>query len=234
MTGTRAAVFGVRPQTVRRGPDGKTDIYAWERALRRHGFDRIAGADEAGRGACAGPLVVGAVVLPEGKRGVVPGLADSKLLTESQRERVYHEVTRRAIDWTAVIVPPQVVDRIGLHVANLRAMRQAVSRLQPGFAVTDGFPVPGIPSPGLAMWKGDLVAACVAAASVIAKVTRDRMMGELDGIHPGYGFASHKGYCTPEHQEALERLGPCVEHRFSYANVRAAAGLGQTAGMEVI
>ena len=217
---TRDPVFGVRPQTVRRGADGRPDIYAYERALRRRGFATIAGTDEAGRGACAGPLVIGAVVLREGNR--VPGLTDSKLLTEAQRERVYGEVVKRAHAWTAVVVPAEEVDRNGLHVMNVRAMRQAVSRLQPGYVLTDGFPVKGLPAPGLAMWKGDLVAACVAAASIIAKVTRDRIMAGLDERFPGYGFGIHKGYCVPDHQIALDRHGPCAEHRFSYANVRAA------------
>ena len=199
-------------------------MWALERVLQNHGFPHVAGADEAGRGACAGPLVVAAVVLPAGRRGEVPGLADSKLLTESARERVYAEVVRRALAWEVVVVPPQVVDRQGLHVMNVRAMRQAVSRLAvvPSYVLTDGFPISGLPAPGLAVWKGDRVAACVAAASVVAKVTRDRLMTELDGQHPGYDFARHKGYATPEHTAALHALGPCPEHRFSYVNVRAA------------
>jgi ribonuclease HII len=104
-------------------------------------------------------------------------------------------------------------------------MRQAVSRLSvaPSYVLTDGFPIAGLPAPGLAVWKGDRVAACVAAASVVAKVTRDRMMAELDTRFPAYGFATHKGYSTPEHQEALRAHGPCPEHRFSYVNVRAAS-----------
>jgi ribonuclease HII len=199
-------------------------LWAFERVLQNHGFPHVAGADEAGRGACAGPLVVAAVVLPQGRRGEVPGLADSKLLTEKAREAAYDEVVRRALAWSVVVVPPQEVDRQGLHVMNVRAMRQAVWRLQvcPSYVLTDGFPISGMPAPALAVWKGDRVAACVAAASVVAKVTRDRMMAELDTRFPAYGFATHKGYSTPEHSAALQEHGPCSEHRFSYVNVRAA------------
>ena len=198
-------------------------LWAFERVLQRAGFRHVAGADEAGRGACAGPLVVAAVVLPEGRRGEVPGLADSKLLTAAARDRAYDEVLRRALAWSVVVVPPGEVDSRGLHVMNLEAMRTAVGRLDPApsYVLTDGFPVPGMPAPGLAVWKGDRVAACVAAASVVAKVTRDRLMADLHDRFPAYGFDVHKGYSTPEHQTALRAHGPCPEHRHSYANVRA-------------
>ena len=211
------------PKPVVRSEHG---LWAFERVLQNHGFPHVAGADEAGRGACAGPLVVAAVVLPTGRRGEVPGLADSKLLTEKARERAYEEVTRRALAWSVVVVPPQEVDRCGLHVMNVRAMRQAVSRLDPvpSYVLTDGFPIAGMPAPTLAVWKGDRVAACVAAASVVAKVTRDRIMADLHERFPAYDFAKHKGYNTAEHQAALVEHGPCVEHRWSYVNVRSAAG----------
>jgi ribonuclease HII len=165
-------------------------------------------------------------VLPPGQRGVVPGLADSKLLTPIARERVYAEVIARATTWSVVVIPPGEVDRRGLHVMNLGGMRRALANLavRPRFVLTDGFPVPGTGVPGLAVWKGDRVAACVAAASVLAKVTRDRLMAELHERYPAYGFDVHKGYCTPEHQDALQRHGPCPDHRFSYVNVAAAAG----------
>ncbi|HSK26739.1 MAG TPA: ribonuclease HII [Jiangellales bacterium] len=209
-----------RPATVRRD----AGLYGYERALARHGLAPVAGADEAGRGACAGPLVVAAAVLPPGRAGQVPGLADSKLLTPAVRERVYDEVVRRAEAWSVVVVPAAEVDRIGLHVANVEGMRRALARLPrpPAYVLTDGFPVTGLGVPGLAVWKGDRVAACIAAASVLAKVTRDRIMVEMDGCWPGYELATHKGYVTPEHQEALARLGPCPEHRRSYVNVRRA------------
>jgi ribonuclease HII len=215
-----AASESLRGVTVRRD----AGLYGYERALARRGLWPVAGADEAGRGACAGPLVVAAAVLPEGKRGQVPGLADSKLLTSAARERVYAQVVRRAVAWSAVVIPPGEVDRLGLHVCNVTGMRRALARLavRPSYVLTDGFPVPGLDVPGLAMWKGDRVAACIAAASVIAKVTRDRILTELHGQFPAYGFDEHKGYVTPEHQAALREHGPCPEHRFSYVNVRGA------------
>ncbi len=207
-------------------------IYALERALHRRGFAQVAGADEAGRGACAGPLVAGAVILPAGARGEIAGLTDSKLLTPAARDRIYAEVVRLAVAYTAVVVPAAQVDARGLHVCNLAAMRRALAGLgvRPSYVLTDGFPVDGLGTPGLAIWKGDQVAACVAAASVIAKVTRDRLMCELDQQFPEYGFAEHKGYSTAEHTAALHRLGPCPQHRFSYVNVASVAGAASRRG----
>jgi ribonuclease HII len=211
------------PRPVVRSENG---LWAFERVLQRSGFPLVAGADEAGRGACAGPLVAAAAVLPAGRRGEVPGLADSKLLTEPAREAAYDEVVRRALAWSVVVVPSREVDRCGLHVMNVRALRQAVLHLDPSpsYVLTDGFPVGGLPAPALAVWKGDRVAACVAAASVLAKVTRDRLMRELHERFPEYDFARHKGYVTPEHSAALAEHGPCPQHRHSYVNVRAASG----------
>ncbi|MBW3646289.1 MAG: ribonuclease HII [Actinobacteria bacterium] len=218
------------PRPVVRSENG---LWALERVLQRSGFPHVAGADEAGRGACAGPLVVAAVVLPAGRRGEVPGLADSKLLTAAAREAAYDEVVRRALCWSVVVVPSAEVDRCGLHVMNVRAMRQAVCRLapSPSYVLTDGFPIGGMPAPALAVWKGDRVAACVAAASVVAKVTRDRLMRELHECWPEYDFAQHKGYITPEHTAALAEHGPCPQHRFSYVNVRSC--MRQTESMQV-
>lgn len=201
-------------------------LWAFEAALRRRGFGVVAGADEAGRGACAGPLVTAACVLPEGRRGQVPELADSKLLTPAARERVYAEIMRRAQAWSVVVIPPGEVDAKGLHVCNVEGLRRAVAALQPApsYVLTDGFPVDGLGAPGLAVWKGDRVVACIAAASIIAKVTRDRIMTALHEKYPEYDFATHKGYVTARHAEALARYGPCPEHRFSYVNVVAALG----------
>lgn len=199
-------------------------LYGYERALRRHGLDPVAGVDEAGRGACAGPLVAAAVVLPAGDRGVVPGLADSKLLTARARERCYDEVMRRALAWSVVVVEPGECDRLGMHVANVEALRRALARLdvRPSYVLTDGFPVDGLEVPGLAVWKGDRVAACIAAASVLAKVTRDRIMCELHEVYPAYDFETHKGYITASHTDALERVGPSPVHRRCFVNVRRA------------
>jgi ribonuclease HII len=199
-------------------------LWEMERRLRRRGFGAIAGADEAGRGACAGPLVAAACVLPPGRRGRVPELADSKLLSPAARDRVYAEVVDRAVAWSVVVIPVEDLDARGMHVTNLEALRRAVCTLDPGpdYVLTDGFPVPGLARPNLAVWKGDRVAACVAAASVLAKVTRDRMMLELHERWPEYDFAGHKGYITDVHSAALERHGPCPEHRMRFINVARA------------
>ncbi|NUQ90472.1 MAG: ribonuclease HII [Glycomyces artemisiae] len=210
----------LRPDPSRMRRDG--DLYALEAALSRRGLGPVAGTDEAGRGACAGPLDVAAVILPPSAR--LEELNDSKLLTEAARERVFERLRRSRALIGVVSYSPQEIDRRGVGVCNLEGMRVAVARLpqRPGYTLTDGFPVPGLPG-SLGVVKGDRTAACVAAAGVVAKVTRDRIMAELDGRHPEYGFAIHKGYGTPAHEEAMRRFGPCGEHRFSYANVAALA-----------
>jgi ribonuclease HII len=212
-----------RGLTVRRD----AGLYGYERALRRAGIDPIAGVDEAGRGACAGPLVAGAAILPEGTRGVIPGLADSKLLTERARERCYRHIVQRASAWSIVVIEAEECDRLGMHVANVAALRRAVALLdqRPAYVLTDGFPVDGLEVPGLAVWKGDRVAACIAAASVLAKVTRDRIMCGLDADWPAYDFKTHKGYVTETHNAALREHGPAPVHRMRFVNVRRAAGL---------
>ncbi|MCW2793219.1 MAG: Ribonuclease [Nocardioides sp.] len=212
-----------RGSTVRRD----AGLYGYERTLRRHGIDPIAGVDEAGRGACAGPLVAGAAILPAGKAGIIPGLADSKLLTEKARERCYTQIVRRALAWSVVVISHDECDALGMHVANIEALRRAVALLDlpPSYVLTDGFPVDGLGVPGLAVWKGDRVAACIAAASVLAKVTRDRMMCELDREWPAYDFKTHKGYITDVHSAALLEHGPSPVHRMRFVNVRRAAGL---------
>jgi ribonuclease HII len=209
-----------RPLTVRRD----AGLYGYERALGRAGLAPIAGVDEAGRGACAGPLVAGAVILRPDRSGQIPGLADSKLLTAAARERCLDYIRRRAVAWSAVVVESTECDRLGMHVANVEALRRALARLEvrPAYALTDGFPVDGIGVPGLAVWKGDRVAACIAAASIVAKVTRDAIMTEMSSRFPQYDFDVHKGYCTAEHTAALERHGPCPEHRRRFINVRRA------------
>ncbi|NDU76003.1 ribonuclease HII [Actinomadura sp. DSM 109109] len=201
-------------------PRRDAGLFAYERALGHAGFSPVAGVDEAGRGACAGPMVVGAVIL-QGGRGKIDGLGDSKLLTPARRERLYAEITERAYAWSAIIIPCHDIDRLGLHRCNVTGMRRALAALdkRPAYVISDGFPVPGLDVPGLPMIKGDQVAACVAAASIIAKVTRDRIMVDLHERYPEYGFDVHKGYVTRAHSRALAAHGPCPEHRFSYVNV---------------
>lgn len=196
-------------------------IWALESSLQRRGFGLVAGLDEAGRGACAGPLVVGGCVLPPGPRGRIDELADSKLLTPATRERVYDRVLRRAIAWSVVVIPAAEIDRRGVHVCNVEGMRRALAALDctPDYALTDGFPITGLGVPSLAVWKGDRVSACIAAASVVAKVTRDRLMVDLHERYPVYDFATHKGYTTSGHSAALDRHGACAEHRASFVNV---------------
>src|SRR5687767_8631803 len=206
----RSAMSSPAPARLRRSllDDDRPDaLWEMERRLRRRGFEAVAGADEAGRGACAGPLVAAACVLPAGRR-----------------ERVYAEVVDRAVAWSVVVIPVEDLDARGMHVTNIEALRRAVCTLDPGpdYVLTDGFPVPGLARPNLAVWKGDRVAACVAAASVLAKVTRDRIMLDLHERWPEYDFAGHKGYITDVHTAALERHGPCPEHRMRFVNVRSA------------
>jgi ribonuclease HII len=218
------------PQPPRPG-DGR-DLYAYGLELEQAGVSPVAGADEAGRGACAGPLVAGAAVLPPRLR--LKGLGDSKLLTEKMRERLYAEIVAKAAAWAVAVVPAAEVDRIGVQEANYRALREAVAGLgvRPALALIDGFAVPALGAPGQAVVKGDRLVAAISAASILAKVTRDRLMTELDLVWPDYGFAAHKGYATAAHQQALDRLGPCPEHRLSYANVpgRAVGDNGAEAG----
>lgn len=200
-------------------------LWALQGALERRGLGPVVGVDEAGRGACAGPLVVAACALRPGDAARFPELTDSKLLTPAARDRVHDLVRARALAWAVVVIPPDEVDALGVHVANLESMRRAVTHLDlhPGYVLTDGFRVPGLTAPSLGVLKGDRVAACVAAASVLAKVTRDRIMEKLHAELPLYGFDVHKGYCTADHAAALREHGPSAEHRWSYANVAAAA-----------
>ncbi|MDN5724554.1 MAG: ribonuclease HII, partial [Propionibacteriales bacterium] len=153
-----------------------------------------------------------------------------KLMTAAARDRAYDEIIAKAEAWAVAIVEPDECDRLGMHVANIQALRRALFRLDTAaaYVLTDGFPVDGLGAPGLSVWKGDRVAACVAAASVMAKVTRDRIMVAADAVHPGYAFDVHKGYCTPLHQSRLDELGPCGIPRMRYENVRRAATVRST------
>ncbi|HEX9711586.1 MAG TPA: ribonuclease HII [Actinomycetota bacterium] len=195
-------------------PDGR-----FEQRLREAGFSLVAGVDEAGRGALAGPLVAAAVILPEGCS--IEGLTDSKLLTAAVRARLAVEIKARAVAISVVRVPNDSIDRRGLHRSNLRALREAAMRLRPmpEYLLIDGYPIAPPPFPSLSIKKGDLVSTAVAAASIIAKTTRDRMMRNLARRHPEYGFKQNKGYATPEHWRALRTHGPCAVHRLSFAGV---------------
>ena len=198
---------------------------ALEAAVSRRGLGPAAGVDEAGRGCCAGPLVVAACVLGDRLHPELADLDDSKKLSPATRERLHDAVMRRAVAMSVVVIDPEHIDARGIHRCNLEGMRRAVAGLDPspGFVFTDGFAVDGLGCQSTAVIGGDAVVASIAAASVLAKVTRDRIMVDLDSRYPGYGFASHKGYGTARHVRAIEELGPSDIHRMSYANVRRAA-----------
>jgi len=166
---------------------------------------------------------VAACVLKPTQLASLADLDDSKKLTERTREALYRSVTRYAHSWSAVIIEAAEIDRIGVHVANIEGMRRAVAALdvQPGYVLSDGFVVPGLTAPSLPVIGGDGAAACIAAASIIAKVTRDRIMVAMDDDLPGYDFAIHKGYSTALHMSRIDSAGPSPQHRMSYRNVAA-------------
>ena len=187
------------------------------------GITPLAGVDEAGRGACAGPLVIASVVLADPFAPELSKVRDSKDVSEAEREKLFDVVTGAALAVSVIIVSAAEVDQRGVHAANLDGMRRAVQGLAiaPGYVLTDGYAIEGLAIPNVAVWKGDQVVTCISAASIIAKVTRDRIMRDLDITFPGYGFAKHKGYITKVHTEALQEHGPCIEHRRSFANIAA-------------
>ena len=194
---------------------------AIEDLLLNAGISPIAGVDEAGRGPCAGPLVVAAVILKDPFAPELAAVRDSKEVPESKREALFDLIMDIAESVSVITVPAAEVDERGVHVANLDGMRRAVKGLQiePAYVLTDGYAIEGLAIPNVAVWKGDQVVTAISAASIIAKVTRDRMMVELDAIYPQYGFAHHKGYITATHTAALKEHGPCVEHRKSFSNI---------------
>ena len=187
------------------------------------GISPLAGVDEAGRGACAGPLVVAAVILRDAHASELAEVRDSKELTEKNREELFDVVTEAALSVSVVIISNEEIDARGVHAANLDGMRRAVQGLDvtPAYVLTDGYAIEGLALPNLAVWKGDQVVTCISAASIIAKVTRDRIMREMDLTYPEYGFISHKGYITKIHTEALAKYGVTPIHRRSFSNIAA-------------
>ena len=194
-----------------------------EEAARGRGALRIAGIDEVGRGPLFGPVVAAAVILPKGCR--LPGLTDSKKLSEKKRNELDREIRLNAVAWAIAAVDAETIDRINIRRASLEAMRRAVSQLalSPDFLLIDGRDTIEWNCPQQAVIQGDATSFSIAAASVLAKVHRDRLLVELDSEYPGYGLARHKGYCSPEHMAALELLGPTPLHRKSYQPVAQAA-----------
>jgi ribonuclease HII len=191
-----------------------------ERELRSAGYERIAGLDEVGRGSLAGPVVAAAVILPERHR--IPGLRDSKVLVRARRESLYQLILRRAVAVGVGCVEVEVIDRINILQATKLAMKEAVARLsqQPDHLVIDALTLRDVSLPQRPIINGDAICASIAAASIVAKVTRDRICAELDERYPAYGFARNKGYGTRRHLDALMVEGPCEWHRRSFAPVR--------------
>jgi ribonuclease HII len=196
------------------------DLGRYERGLREQGFDRIAGVDEAGRGALAGPLVAAAVILPP--EFDLDGINDSKQLTAPQREAAFVRIVRDAVAWSACRCMPTRIDNRGLQKTNVWLLRRCITTLSiaPDYVLSDGFPVKRLGVPNLSIKKGDAVTASVAAASIVAKVTRDRMMDRYHRRFPVYGFDHNRGYGTQEHRDAIRRHGPSPIHRYSFKGLR--------------
>lgn len=194
-----------------------------EQLLIDAGISPIAGVDEAGRGACAGPLVVAAVILKDPFHPDLAPVRDSKEIKENKREALFDLVIEHSLAYSIIEIPAAEVDLRGVHAANLDGMRRAVQALKvvPAYVLTDGYAIAGLALPNLAVWKGDQVVHTISAASILAKVYRDRIMRQLDEKYPAYGFAGHKGYITASHSQLLSANGPCIEHRRSFANVAA-------------
>jgi ribonuclease HII len=187
-----------------------------ENAARRWGFYRVAGCDEVGRGCLAGPVVAGAVILEPDRH--IPGLADSKMLTAAERERLYDIITRKALAWSVAAAAPTEIDTINIHQASLQAMRRAVMAIAPlpDLILVDAFRIPDLLIAQRGIPKGDRKCAAIAAASIVAKVTRDREMLTHHSVDPRYGFDRHKGYATADHLAAVARHGYSALHRRSF------------------
>jgi ribonuclease HII len=194
-----------------------------EQKILQAGINLIAGVDEAGRGPCAGPLVVAAVVLSDPLSPTLSEVRDSKELTESKREELFDLVIDNSISYEIIEISAAEIDQYGLHKCNIEGMRRAVNGLaqKPEYVLTDGYAIPGLTVPNLSVWKGDQVAISISAASILAKVYRDRIMIEMDKKYPEYGFASHKGYITSLHTESIKRYGVLPIHRKSFSNISA-------------
>ncbi len=211
------------PPTRESNAERRLRLWAVEHELFAAGAQRVAGVDEAGRGPLAGPVVVAAVILPPDFW--LDGLNDSKQVREETRERLYVEIRAQAVAMAVAIVPVDIIDTLNILQATYRGMRAALSALipAPDIALIDGWALPDAPVAQRHLIGGDGRSASIAAASILAKVQRDHVMVALAARYPGYGFDKHKGYATAEHLQALRRLGPCPEHRRSFAPVQACA-----------
>lgn len=191
-------------------------LYETEASLRAEGYTMICGIDEAGRGPLAGPVCAAACILPEGLE--IAGLNDSKKLSEKRRDALYDEITQKALAWAVYLVDEKTIDEINILQATFHAMRGAMDRLtvRPSLCLVDGNQDPKLGVETRTVVKGDGACACIAAASILGKVTRDRLMLEMDNRYPGYGFAAHKGYGTKAHYAAIDALGLCPIHRRTF------------------
>lgn len=192
-----------------------------DKKLQNAGLKRIAGVDEAGRGACAGPLVIAAVILEDLDSSLISGIRDSKELSPAKREVLFPKILKNATAYSIIEISPFEIDEKGVHKCNIEGMRRAITSLsvRPDYVLTDGYEIPGLNVSNLAVWKGDQVALSISAASIIAKVHRDRLMIDLDREFSGYLLSEHKGYATAAHEAALKKLGVSSIHRKSYSNV---------------
>ncbi len=190
-----------------------------------HGYELVAGVDEVGLGAMAGPVVAAAVIIPTHRQ--LELVADSKTLSPKRREEAFEEIKRLAVAWAVAVIEPEIVDRLNVYRASHQAMAEAVLRLQPqpDFVLVDGRKAPRLPVPHRALVDGDALSPAIGAASVVAKVVRDRIMERLELLYPGYGLALHKGYCTRQHRQAVAELGPTPIHRRSFAPVADCSAL---------
>ncbi|MDR3348764.1 MAG: ribonuclease HII [Acidaminococcales bacterium] len=196
-------------------------LYKYERELAAQGHNRVAGVDEAGRGPLAGPLVVAAAILRIGC--FLPGLNDSKQVPARKREELYELIKEQALAFSIEIIPAKMVDSLNIYQATLNGMRKALLSLpfSPGAALIDAMPLTDLPFPTISLVHGDSLSASIAAASILAKVTRDRLMEGLSRQYPQYGFDRHKGYGTGEHVKAIADFGPTPEHRLSFEPLRS-------------
>jgi ribonuclease HII len=194
-----------------------------ESQLLQSGIKNIAGVDEAGRGPCAGPLVIAAVILNDPLSKTFTEVQDSKQLSTEQREILFELIIANSIAHSIIEVSVEEIDTLGLHKCNIEGMRRAVNSLSisADYVLTDGYSIPGLTTPNLAVWKGDQVATTISAASILAKVYRDRIMVQLDKKYPRYGLANHKGYITAAHTAAIKEFGILPIHRKSFANIAA-------------
>ena len=190
--------------------------WEYEEKAWANGYDSVCGVDEAGRGPVAGPVCAAAVILPAGI--VIEGLNDSKKLSEKKREKLFDEITENALAWSVSLVDERVIDEINILQATYEAMRQAIEKLnpQPAVLLNDAVRIPQVAIQQVPIIKGDAKSVSIAAASIVAKVTRDRMMEQYEEVFPGYGFARNKGYGSKEHIEALQIMGPTAIHRRSF------------------